>query len=86
MEYSKQFNPCFCGIYSQRCGIYSQRILKQWQRKKKESLNPCFCGIYSQRKKTGFEHSRLSQVLILVFVEFTLRVKDIVLKKITMTS
>ena len=41
MEYSKQFNPCFCGIYS-------QRILKQWQRKKKESLNPCFCGIYSQ--------------------------------------
>ena len=48
MEYSKQFNPCFCGIYS-------QRILKQWQRKKKESLNPCFCGIYSQRHATSKE-------------------------------
>ena len=66
MEYSKQFNPCFCGIYS-------QRILKQWQRKKKESLNPCFCGIYSQSgQRPGGVHG-IKEVLILVFVEFTLR-------------
>ena len=39
-------------------------------------LNPCFCGIYSQRKRNSYVIKKRSNVLILVFVEFTLRDKD----------
>ena len=59
-------NPCFCGIYSQ-----SKNILSYGENL--ECLNPCFCGIYSQRLiVVAFPAARVA-VLILVFVEFTLR-------------
>ena len=41
------------------------------------SLNPCFCGIYSQRHDKTCHPERKRNVLILVFVEFTLRVRGI---------
>ncbi len=37
------------------------------------SLNPCFCGIYSQRISRVLRTVAPFPVLILVFVEFTLR-------------
>ena len=36
-------------------------------------LNPCFCGIYSQRVAFPAVKATAGNVLILVFVEFTLR-------------
>ena len=37
-------------------------------------LNPCFCGIYSQSNQKYNNMEKNLKVLILVFVEFTLRV------------
>ena len=40
---------------------------------KMSGLNPCFCGIYSQSGDYGAANAGDHGVLILVFVEFTLR-------------
>ena len=61
-------NPCFCGIYSQ------SREKPRFVFWLLQSLNPCFCGIYSQRCMQTIEGGTPMTVLILVFVEFTLRV------------
>ena len=62
----KCLNPCFCGIYSQSDSDLS--VLAS-----NSCLNPCFCGIYSQRMRSALFLFNLKNVLILVFVEFTLR-------------
>ena len=62
----RRLNPCFCGIYSQRdLNMNLERPLT--------SLNPCFCGIYSQSNYVDVRYFLVRFVLILVFVEFTLR-------------
>ena len=69
----KCLNPCFCGIYS-------QRDMKNFKKNLKKGLNPCFCGIYSQSWRCPDGCELTLHVLILVFVEFTLR--DCQIKKI----
>ncbi len=63
----ESLNPCFCGIYSQSGNKIRHATPKE------KSLNPCFCGIYSQSFLWKNLPYYLLTVLILVFVEFTLR-------------
>ena len=60
-------NPCFSGICSQRI---KQIIMKT----RNLSLNPCFSGICSQRKDEKRVINGGESVLILVLVEYVLRV------------
>ena len=63
----KGLNPCFNGRYS-------QSMDKSIKLEFSERLNPCFNGRYSQSYFDHFDLDELSDVLILVLMEDTLRV------------
>ena len=66
----QRLNPCYTGIYS-TSELGMKLIVSELV-----GLNPCYTGIYSTRLMANNDELLLSLVLILVILEYTLRVRQ----------